>query len=111
MWGNAGEAFAAFTRLMTRKSAMKLLIFGSRHAGAEREDILLRTDTEAVLTALGSALLDFSQHMKGEVYVLVERVEQQSTFRHYQFAVPSDGKLALRFEEAAHLFRGGAVLA
>ncbi len=106
VWGNAGEVFAAFTRLMTRKSAMKLLVFCARQSGAEREDILLRTDTEAVLTALGSALLDFSQHLKGELYVLVERVEQQSLFRHYEFAVPSDGKLAFRFDEAPLLFRG-----
>ncbi len=105
-WGNAGEVFAAFTRLMTRKSAVKLLVFCGRQAGADREDILLRSDTDAVLAALGSALLDFRQHLTGELYVLVERVERQSLFRYYQFAVPSDGKLAFPIEEAPLLFRG-----
>ncbi len=105
-WGNAGEVAAAFTALMTVKAPMKLLIFRSRQAGGEREDVLLRSDTEAVLTAVGAALIDFNQHLEGEHYVLLERLDRQPEFRTYEFLVPAHGRLALGFGEAAHVFRG-----
>ncbi len=104
-WGVAGDVAAAFTNLMTIKAPTKLLIFRTREAGAEREDILLRTDIDAVLKALGAAILDFSQHLEGEHYVLLERLEAQSTFRSYEFRVPVDGRLALEFKEAAQVFQ------
>ena len=104
-WGNAGDVAAAFTNLMTIKAPMKLLIFASRDAGAEREDILQRTDLDAVRTAVGAALVDFSQHQEGELYVLLERVPQEGVFRAYDFVIPASGKLALQFEDAAHMFR------
>jgi hypothetical protein len=104
-WGVAGDVAAAFQTLMSVKAPMKLLIFRSRHAGGERQDISLRTDIDAVLKAVGAAILDFSQHIKGETYVLLECVEQESLLRSYEFRVPASGKLALRFEEAAQVFR------
>jgi hypothetical protein len=103
-WGVAGDVAAAFERLMTVKAPMKLLIFRSCHAGAERQDILLRTDIDAILKAVGAAILDFGQHVEGETYILLERVEQESVFRSYEFRVPANGKLALQFEEAAQVF-------
>ncbi len=104
-WGVAGDVAAAFERLMAVKAPMKLLIFGSRRAGNERQDILLRTDIEAVLKAIGAAILDFGQHLEGELYVLLERLEQEPLFRSYEFRVPADGKLKLQFEQAAQVFR------
>ncbi|MGI9104047.1 MAG: hypothetical protein ACR2IF_16525 [Terriglobales bacterium] len=104
-WGNAGEVAAAFTQLMTLKAPMKLLIFRTRHAGSERQDITLRTDIAAVLRAVGAAVVDFSQHLQGELYLLAELVPQQRIFRAYEFVVPVNGRLALSFEEAARVFR------
>ena len=104
-WGNAGEVAAALTTLMTVKAPMKLLIFRSREAGAERPDILLRTDIHAVLTASGAALLDFRQHLQGELYLLLEHVQNEPRFRSYEFRVPADGKLALAIPAAAQMFR------
>ncbi len=104
-WGAAGDVAAAFTRLMTIKAAIKLLIFSTRQAGAERPDVLLRTDHDAVMMAIGAALLDFAQHVEGEYYVLLERSDQKPAFRSYEFCVPANGKLALGFQEAANVFR------
>ncbi len=104
-WGLVANIAAAFARLMTRKAPMKLLIFASRRAGADREDILLRTDIDAILAAVGAVLLDFSQHLEGEWYVLLERVERDSVFRSYEFQVPGNGRLELAFQQAAQVFR------
>ncbi len=104
-WGVVASIAAAFARLMGRKAPMKLLVFGSRRAGADREDILLRTDIDAVLAAVGAALLDFSQHVEGELYVLLERVEREPRFRSYEFEVPGNGRLELPFQQAAQVFR------
>jgi hypothetical protein len=103
-WGNAGDVARAFTHLMTIKAPLKLLMFRSRDAGADRPDILLRSDIGAVLKALGAAIVDFRQHLEGELYVLIEGREQQS-FRAYEFLVPTTGKLGLDFEEAGKAFR------
>ena len=104
-WGNAGDVASAFTNLMTIKAPMKLVIFGSRDADVERPDILQRTDIDAVRKAVGAAIVDFSQHLEGELYVLLERVLQEGVFRAYDFVIPANGKLALQFEDAAHVFR------
>ena len=104
-WGNAGDVAAAFANLMTIKAPMKLVIFGSRDAGAERSDVLQRTDLDAVRKAVGAALVDFSQHQEGELYVLLERVPQEGVFRAYDFVIPANGNLALQFEDAAYVFR------
>ncbi len=104
-WGDAADILHDFERLMAVKSPLKLLIFASRRAGAEREDVLMRTDIDAVLQVLGTALADFSQHVEGETYVLLEHVESNSTFHAYEFRVPKDGKLNVSFEQARTLFR------
>jgi hypothetical protein len=90
---------------MTIKAVMKLLVFRTRSAGAERLDVSLRTDHDAVMMAIGAALIDFAQHVEGEHYVLLECGEQKPAFRSYEFRVPANGKLALGFEEAASVFR------
>ena len=104
-WGVAGDVATAFERLMSVKAPLKLLIFHSRRIGFEREDIWLRTDVDAIMKAIGAALLDFGQHVEGEVYLLLERVERESGFRSYEFHVPASGKLSVEFEQAARLFR------
>ncbi len=104
-WGNAGDIAQDFERLMAVKSPLKLLIFASRRAGAEREDVQLRTDIDAVLHVLGASLADFSQHIEGETYVLLEHVESNSCFHAYEFRVPKDGKLGVSYEAASKLFR------
>ena len=103
-WGLAGDVANAFERLMAVKAPMKLLIFCTRQAGNERRDILLRTDTDAVLKAIGASIIDFGQHFEGELYVLLESVQQTSMFRSYEFRVPTTGKLAVNFERASCLF-------
>jgi hypothetical protein len=104
-WGNAGDIMHSFEKLMSVKAPLKLMVFGTRQAGAERPDILLRTDSDAILQALGAALIDFSQHLEGETYLLLEYMEDTSAFRAYDFRVPGDGRLAATFEDAKALFR------
>lgn len=104
-WGNAGDIVHDFERLLAVKAPLKLMIFCSRQAGAEREDVLLRTDADAILQALGASLIDFTQHVEGETYVLLEHVESNATFHAYEFRVPADGKLAIKFDDARQLFR------
>ncbi len=104
-WGKAGDVLHKFEKLLAIKAPLKLMIVCSRHAGAERQDILFRTDTEAILKVLGTALIDFSQHVAGETYVLLEHVESDSQFRAYEFRVEEDGKTACDFCDAATLFR------
>ncbi len=101
-WGTAGEVAEVFTNLMSVKAPLKLLIFRTRPSGAERQDVLVRSDIDAVLKALGVTMLDYAQHLEGEIYVLLERVDQQ--FRSYEFRVPASGKLTLGFEQAARMF-------
>ncbi len=103
-WGNAGQIAHDFQRLLGVKAPLKLIVFGSRHAGAERQDISLRTDIDAILQVLGTYLIDFSQHVAGEVFALLEHVEEDSAFRGYEFRVPADGKLATPYENASQLF-------
>ncbi len=104
-WGNAGQIAHGFQRLMAVKAPLKLMMFASRHAGAEREDVPLRTDIDAILQALSAYLLDFNQHIAGETYVLLEHVETDSAFRAYEFHVPADGKLEIKLPEASGMFR------
>lgn len=104
-WGNAGEIVHDFEKLLAIKAPLKLMIFCSRRAGAEREDVLLRTDIDAILQAVGTALLDFNQHVAGETYVLLEHVESNSTFRAYEFRAPKDGKLEISIHKLKELFR------
>ncbi len=104
-WGNSGAMLNKFEKLLATKAPLKLMIVASRRAGAERQDILFRTDTEAVLNVLGTALIDYTQHVAGETYVLLEHVESNSKFRAYEFRAPGDGKLACDFCDAATLFR------
>lgn len=103
-WGNAGKIAHDFQRLLAVKAPMKFMVFGSRQAGGERQDIALRTDIDAILRALGIHLIDFSQHVEGELFVLLEHVEEDSTFRGYEFRVPADGKLSTKYEHAGRLF-------
>ena len=104
-WGDAGEILRGFETLMATKAPLKLMVCRSRRPGAEKQDILFRTDTEAILQALGTALIDFSQHVAGETYVLMEHAEEESAFHAYEFHVPSDGKLTTKFKDASSLFR------
>lgn len=104
-WGDTGEIMHAFERLMATKAPLKLMVFRSRRTGAEKLDILFRTNIEAILQALGTSLIDFSQHIQGETYVLLEHAEEESIFRIYEFHVPVDGKLAMKFSDAPMLFR------
>ena len=104
-WGNAGDIMHGFEKLMSVKAPLKMMVFCTRQAGAERPDILLRTDSDAVLQALGASLIDFSQHLEGETYVLLEYMEDTSAFRAYEFRAPGDGRLATTFEGAKALFR------
>ena len=103
-WGDAGEILHGFRKLMATKAPLKLMIFRSRRAGAEKQDILFRTDREAILQVLGTSLLDFSEHVEGETYLLLEYVEAGPTFNMYEFRVPADGKLKTEFKDAATLF-------
>ncbi len=103
-WGDAGEILYAFKKLMGTKAPLKLMIFHSRHAGAEKQDILFRTDIDAILQVLGMSLIDFSEHVQDETYLLLEYVEAGPTFNMYEFRVPSDGTLKIDFKEAATLF-------
>ncbi len=103
-WGVAGEVGSVLPELMAVKAPMKLLIFRSRSVGNERQDVSLRSDIDAVLMALGAAVLDFAQHLEGETYVLLERVDQQAIFRGYEFRVPVTGKLTIDFQQAARIF-------
>lgn len=104
-WGDAGDILRGFEKLMATKAPLKLMVCRSSRAGAEKQDILFRTDTEAILQALGTSLIDFTQHVAGETYVLMEHAEEESTFRTYEFHVPADGKLAAKFKDATKLFR------
>ncbi len=110
-WGVAGEVAAAFKDLMTIKAPMKLLTFRSRAVGFERQDLLLRADIDAVFKSVAASMLDFAQHVEGESYVLLERVDKQAMFRCYEFTVPRSGRLDLRFEEASRVFRPAEVKA
>src|SRR5512138_3014523 len=104
-WGNSGAILNKFEKLLALKAPLKLMIVASRRAGAERQDILFRTDSDAILKVMGTALIDFAQHVAGESYVLLEHVECDSRFRAYEFRVPNDGKLDCDFCDAAALFR------
>ncbi len=104
-WGNSGEILHKFEKLLAVKAPLKLMIVASRRAGAERQDILFRTDTEAILKVLGTSLIDFSQHVAGETYILLEHVENDSHFRAYEFRVEQDGKISCDFCDAAKLFQ------
>ncbi len=104
-WGKSGDMLRKFERLLAVKAPLKLMVVRSRRAGAERQDVLFRTDTEAILKVLGTALIDFAQHVAGETYVLLERLESDSKFCAYEFCVPADGKLDRDFSDAASLFR------
>lgn len=104
-WGNAGEIMRDFEKLLAVKAPLKLMIFCSRRAGAERQDVLFRTDSGAILQALSASLVDFRQHVEGETYVLLEHVVEDSAFRAYEFRVPASGKLPEKFEDAKKLFR------
>ncbi len=109
-WGNAGQIAHGFQRLLAVKAPTKFMVFGSRQAGGERQDIALRTDIDAVLQALGIQLIDFSQHVEGETFGLLEHVEEDSAFRAYEFQVPVDGKLSAKYEHAGRLFRPVALV-
>lgn len=103
-WGDAGEILHGFRKLMATKAPLKLMIFRSRHAGAEKQDVLFRTDIQAILQVLGTSLIDFSEHVEGETYLLLEYVEAGPTFNMYEFRAPNDGKIRAAFQDAAALF-------
>ncbi len=103
-WGDAGQILCGFRKLMATKAPLKLMIFRSRRAGAEKQDILFRTDIDAILQVLGTSLIDFSEHVEGETYLLLECVEAAPTFNMYEFRVPTDGKLQAEFKDASALF-------
>lgn len=104
-WGNAGSVVEQFHKLMGLKSPLKVMVFSTRQAGAERPDVLQRKDTSAMLHALGTAAIDFSQHVTGEHYLLLELVEEESLFRAYELFVTVDGKLGVPFDSAIQVFR------
>lgn len=104
-WGNAGAVVEQFHKLMGIKSPLKVMVFSTRQAGAERPDVLQRKDTSAMLHALGHCAIDFSQHVAGEHYLLLELVEEESAFRAYELRVTADGKLGVPFDSALQVFR------
>ncbi len=104
-WGNAGAVVEQFHKLMGIKAPLKVLVFATRQAGAERPDVLQRKDTSAMLHALGTCAIDFSQHVAGEHYLLLELVEEESQFRAYELSVTTDGKLGVPFDSALQVFR------
>lgn len=105
-WGNAGSVVEQFHKLMGIKSPLKIMVFSTRQAGAERPDVLQRKDTSAMLHALGTCAIDFSQHVSGEHYLLLELVEEESLFRAYELCLTTDGKLGVPFDSALQVFRG-----
>jgi hypothetical protein len=104
-WGNAGSVVEQFHRLMGLKAPLKVMVFSTRQAGAERPDVLQRKDTSAMLHALGTCAIDFRQHVNGEHYLLLELVEEENLFRGYELFVTVDGKLGTPFDSALQVFR------
>lgn len=104
-WGNAGSVVTQFQKLLGIKAPLKVMVLSTRRAGAERPDVLQRKDTSAMLHALGHSVIDFGQHVSGEHYLLLELVEEENTFRAYEFFVTMDGKLGAPFDSALQVFR------
>ncbi len=104
-WGNAGLVVSQFHRLMAIKAPLKVMVFSTRQAGAERPDVLERKDTSAMLHALGHCAIDFSQHVAGEHYLILELAEEEKLFRAYELCITADGKLGVSFDSALQVFR------
>jgi hypothetical protein len=91
--------------LMAVKAPLKVMAFSSRSAGFERQDIQFREDSAAILQVMGTYLLDSTQHVKHEHYLLLELVQAEDRFRAYEYCVPGDGRLALPQAQARELFQ------
>ncbi len=109
-WGNAGAAAEALKKLLALKAPLKMLAFNSRRAGSERQDIAAREDTQAFLEVLGHAMLDFTQHVQGERYLLLELVQAENRFQAYEFTVPDHGLLDIPRSEARTVFQAPALM-
>jgi len=84
-WGNKKNVLDDFGKLMHIKAPLKMMVLStSRHGDQSKE----------VISGIQKLYMEnFSQHVKGEVYLLVEFVHPELCAHSFLFEVPNDGKL------------------
>jgi hypothetical protein len=92
-WGDCGSVWEDFEKLMHVKASLKLMIFCT--GDHEKDFSKIRKGIESKYMA------EFTQHLEGETYILLEFTARPQGVHGYEFIVPpTQGRLdAVRFHE------------
>ena len=90
-WGGTTNVWEDFDKLMHIKAPLKVMILSTSQRG-EQSQALVKGIQELYMQK-------FSQHVKGEEYLLIEFVHPNKIVYCHHYEVPKDGKLEIvRFE-------------
>lgn len=90
-WGGKRNVWEDFDKLMHIKAPLKVMILSTNRHGEQ---------SQAVVKGIQELYMQkFSQHVKGEEYLLIEFVHPHKRVHCHHYEVPKDGKIEnVRFE-------------